>query len=344
VRVGDIIDATGPHADTLQFYSWERDSASGRFISMPVYLQGIKTDKGAVIGSKDLTGYTVFSPADSPATLRIPPVIAGTSGYAKKAVSRKTAAKGWAVLVNAVFPDGSRMSPVYCGFSPDGVNSVSYFPVPPSFSQTYVAVFDKTEKKLYGHALCRAMTDGGCSYMLAFVNESQDPQKVLYHLDNTSSLSKGLSALVYNEATGAYEDFSGGSAAVGIAAGGTEYRWLFVGSAPYLAKASAVIKTAKLDLMGIFPNPFGSLVRIRYSLPGAGVNSVSFSIFDMRGRVVWRKTVDDCGVSGTRDLVWNGSSLDRRHVASGVYVLRMTALGSKKELKGVFEKKMTYLP
>ena len=51
-----------------------------------------------------------------------------------------------------------------------------------------------------------------------------------------------LVARVYNEATGAYENFSAGDAGVTLGAGERQYRWLLVGSEAYLSKTAAVIK------------------------------------------------------------------------------------------------------
>ncbi len=240
--------------------------------------------------------------------------------------------------------DGSRLSPVYCGYSQAKGSATSDFPIPPSFTQEYVGVFDDTEKKMYGQCVSHAMPDGGCTYLLAFVNDAQEQCRISYHVETIASLPKGFFAKTFNEKTGAYDDFSAGNATVTVAAGGKEFRLLVVGSASFLAKTALIMKTGTLQFLGTSPNPFGSIVRIRYNVPNAGVSSVRFSIYDMRGRMVWWKTVAEQGPQGTREIVWDGMSLDKRPVAAGMYVVRMVAFDENMKTGGVFEKRMTYLP
>ena len=117
-----------------------------------------------------------------------------------------------------------------------------------------------------------------------------------------------------------------------------------MGTPAFLAKAALVLRSATLAFVGISPNPASSLVRIRYSVPGAGVSSVKFAIYDLRGRMVWQQTVDERGRMGAREIDWDGRSFDRRRVAAGMYVVRMTALDESNRPGGSFEKRMTYLP
>jgi hypothetical protein len=202
-------------------------------------------------------------------------------------------------------------------------------------------VVDDAENKICGHAMAHVLAAGGCSYKIAFVNESAEPQKLAYHLGNIASLPKGLIAKVYNEATGTYENPSDG---VSLAAGETQHRWLLVGSETYLSKTAAFIKNGKLLFAGTYPNPFGAFVHIRYSVPQSGVSGVKFAIYDMRGRLVWQKTAVEHGAQGMREIIWDGTSLNKRPVAAGIYIIRMEALDAKQKASARFEKKMTYMP
>jgi PKD repeat protein len=338
IKVGDIISQSGPGAENLEFYSWDRDPVSNRFTSMPLYIARLSAGStSSVIGYADNTGYTVRCPAGAPATLSIPPIPKDASKYLPK----RAAFNGWSVTVNASLSDGTRLCPIYCAFSAGQGSAPEYFPVPPSFLEAYAGVVDNTANKIHGHALAHALLGGGCSYQIAFVNTSELPQKLAYYLGNTASLPKGMTARVYNEATGAYENPSAG---VSLAAGETQYRWLLVGSEVYLAKTAAVIKNGKLMFAGTYPNPSGALVHIRYSVPQAGVSRVKFAIYDMRGRLVWQRTTAEQGAQGLREIIWDGMSLNKRPVVAGIYIIRMEALDAKQRSAGVFEKKMTYMP
>jgi hypothetical protein len=343
IDIGDIIDSSGPGAANLVFYSWERGPVSGLYTGQPLYFASAGLNNpGATV--RYIQGYTVYCPpTGAPTTLSIPPILDVMSKY-NTGLTKRASTNGWAVSVNASLSGGAKLCPVYCGYNPGQRGAPTYYPVPPSFLQTCAGVFDNTENKLYGHAFVHALAGGGCSYQLAFVNESEEPQQLKYHLGNTSSLPKGLVAMVYNEATGSYEDFSAGDAGVTLGAGERQYRWLLVGSEAYLSKTAAVIKNGKLLFAGTYPNPAGALVHIRYSVPTTGVSAVKFAIYDMRGRLVWRKITAERAGQGMREIIWDGTSLYKSHVSAGIYIIRMEALDAKQKTAGIFEKKMTYMP
>jgi hypothetical protein len=188
-----------------------------------------------------------------------------------------------------------------------------------------MAVSDKASKALFGHALSQDMAEGGCAYLLAFCNGSGAAEEIGYRLQSEGEFAKGMKAVLYDESTGRYGAATG-EGSVSVAAGGREYRWLFVGSPSYLAKASAMVMRTKLDLVGVYRGISGRSMRIRYSLPGEGVSRVQFGIYDVSGRLVWRRVVESRGESGTREVVWDGRATGGRAVASGMYVLRTSVL------------------
>jgi PKD repeat protein len=352
IRIGDIIDSTGPLGDSLQFHSWPGEGVStGQLVTNKLFIEDMGVpalaDKGTVISSQDLAGaYTVYNPLTVPVTLKVAPIPKALSGYvAKKRMAAKaSAATGWALSVVPRLSDGSPLTSVLCGYTQAKGAAMSYYPVPPSFSQEHVCVYDNTGKKLYGDALSHATAGGGCTYLLAFVNDGQEQSRISYHVEALTALPQGFLAKALNEQTGIYDDFSVKDAAVTVAAGGRAYRLLVVGSQSYLAKMAIIMKTGTLQLIGTSPNPFGRMVRIRYNIPGGGVSSAKFCIYDMRGRIVWQTTTNEEGFQGIREITWDGRSLDNRRVAAGMYVVRMEALDENKKTSGIFEKRMTYLP
>ena len=357
IRIGDIIDSTdsiGTMAvgDSLQFHSWVKDSGSSQLKLNDLFIEDMAGalaslgDKGTVISSQDLAGaYTVYNPLTVPVTLKVAPIPKVLSGYvAKKRMAKTSGATGWALSVVPHLSDGSPLTSVLCGYTQAKSAVVSYFPVPPSFSQEHVCVYDNTGKKLYGDALSHTTAGGGCTYLLAFVNDGQEQSRISYHVETLTALPQGFLAKALNEETGMYDDFSAKDAAVTVAAGGRAYRLLVVGSQTYLAKMAIIMKTGTLQLVGTSPNPFGRMVRIRYNIAGGGVSSARFCIYDMRGRIVWQITTNEEGFQGIREITWDGRSLDKRRVAAGMYVVRMEALNENKKTSGIFEKRMTYLP
>jgi hypothetical protein len=360
INVGDIFDATsraGFLADSLEFYQWKKDPTTHHYSGELVFMKANpapQVNNGATPLYGDGTGYAIFNPTQDTITLNVPPLPLGLS---KQGLQKKNSAvAGWAIRVASSDDSGSALSSVYCGVStstPSGTSlgrptgGVSYYPLAPSFGTTHVGVFESAAKPVQGHAIAHSKTDGGYAYMLAFVNDGGAKRRIAYHLDNLSSVPEPLRAAVYNAQTGGFDDFSKGDAGVSVGAGSTEYRWLLVGDAGYLAKAKMIARPAVLSLVGTYPNPFSGMVRIRYSLPYEGIKSLRFAIYNLSGRVVWRHEIKDVSGSGVSDLFWNGTSGgDGRPVAAGIYVLRMTALGAANGLKptGVFERKMTFMP
>jgi PKD repeat protein len=345
IKVGDILDSTlrgSLNAESLQIYSWERDT-SGSFHTQPLYIADLAmanlANRTATMGCLDLTGYTILNPMPSEQiTLRVPPIPESMSKYGQVQQKKKSGG-GWAIKVSSKVSGGGQLTDVYCAYDPSKGGAMRYYPLSPSFSQTYAGVYDESRKKVYGHALEGSSASGGCAYRLAFVNGTQATQQIAYGLVSAGAMPAAVKAKVYNDASGRYEDPSAGVAVVG---GTTQYRWLFVGGDGYLAKAP-VLMASVLRLIGTYPNPFRSGVRIRYSLPATGIESLEFTICDLRGVVVWRQTVACRGRTGAGELQWNTGTENGRAAGTGIFVLRMSALDAKGKQAAVFERKMTML-
>jgi hypothetical protein len=100
-----------------------------------------------------------------------------------------------------------------------------------------------------------------------------------------------------------------------------------------------------LALIGAYPNPFKRSLRIQYSVPDKNIRQLNFTIIDLTGREVWRKTLtSEALASGPGVLAWDGRGKDKRPAASGLYVVRMRALDLNGKTSGVFEKRITFMP
>jgi PKD repeat protein len=346
INVGDIMNATA-NGDSLGFYVWQRDITTHRYTSDLTFMKAMSDvhyNNPATPLSGSSAWYTVYNPRSDTVILTVPPLPVAMS---RQGMNKKSeVAGGWALHVASSTEDGSSLSTVHCGYTAaQRSGGVSYYPMSPSFGTMHVAVCDESGSKAYGIALSHASADGGYAFLLAFINDGTDAGRIMYHLENSTTLPKGLKAAVWNGNAGKFETFSPkGDAAVTVGAGAREYRLLVVGDAGYLAKARLIGHPSLLALVGTYPNPFKGSVRIRYSIPYEGVKSVKFTIYNLSGKIVWRHEVKDVTRSGASDLVWNGTGTDGRCVAAGVYVLRMSAMNNGSKPVGVFERKMTLLP
>jgi hypothetical protein len=73
------------------------------------------------------------------------------------------------------------------------------------------------------------------------------------------------------------------------------------------------------------PNPFNHSTRIRYALPKA--SQVTMAVYNLMGREVARLFDNESMDAGYHSLTWDGAGSDGAVVASGVYILKMTATG-----------------
>jgi PKD repeat protein len=351
ITVGDILRRTRasmPAADTakvdaLLLYVWKKDK-NGRYYTELRYSNIIndpKLNNSAQTCSADSWYSLNNTTAGDTIRLQIPPIPQAMSGILFK---KAATSDGWAVKLVPSLNDGSSLTPVYCGYTKTSSGGVSYYPVAPSFGNAFAGIFERGSGTVHGHAVAHSLDNGGAAFLLAFCNDGQEPAIMLYHLENLSMLPRGMAAAIYDDVAGRYEDLSKGDLSVSVGADAKAFRWLFVGTQGYLAKATSIARPATLKLFGTYPNPFSSMVRIRYSLPYDGVEKVRFAIYDMRGRSVWYKEINAVSKYGASELVWNGRAANGQPVASGVYILRMTALNKGKKPAGVFEKKMTFMP
>lgn len=79
---------------------------------------------------------------------------------------------------------------------------------------------------------------------------------------------------------------------------------------------------ATLQFAGNAPNPFGDRTTIEFALPEP--TDVTLTVYDMMGRRV-ATLVDGPARAGTHQIPWAGGTRDGQALASGVYLLRLTA-------------------
>ena len=349
INIGDILDATisaGQSIDSLQFYRWSLDT-NKHYYSKPVFVKGLAEvdpelgNKGYTVASGENIGYSVLNPYGHAVQLSIPPVPVSMSHVSANS-AKKRALGTWAFKISGRTQEAA-FSPVYCGYVPGNEKSKSFFSAPPQLSAVAVSVCD-ARKGLFGHELVRGTLDeGGASFDLAIVNNSSAGSAVECRFEAVNTLPAGMQAMLVDPKTGACLSIEKPlNASVG---GGERVYWqLVVGGTDYLAKTKMLVRTWRLDLIGAFPNPFSRMVRIRYCLPLYGIGKVKLSVLGVSGRTVYETIRYSDNGPGLQEILWDGLDGRKGHIGAGVYVLRMTAFGEKKNIVGTFERKMTYMP
>ena len=366
IKIGDIVHATdtaGQYADTLQYYSWLQKNVTiagkktTQFYTSPLFIAGpLATDAAAPVadsldsiqGSSLGQGMaSIFNPLTVPVKLVIPPTPASMSGITPSTAltKKKSAAKGWSIGVSANTQSSSPVSTVYCGFI-NGRGAAAYYPLPPTFGTVTLSVLDD-RKRHCAHLLTygNLNKDGGVCFDLALANTGDASELATIGLAKYGAIPSGnFRIALLDPATGLMSD-TGKALSILVAAGTCEYRKLVAGSEAYLAKVKAGGAVYRLALVGAYPNPFRRMLRIQYSVPGGNIGRIDFSIVDLSGREIWRKTLASGALTaGPAVLAWNGKTKDNGASASGLYVVRMRAFDAQGKTAGVFEKRITYMP
>jgi hypothetical protein len=352
VCVGDIIDSTnaanggGGKGDSLQFYSWKADGGP-HYRCRPLFMADFAMP-GASLDNKgdslrnDAQGFAVYNPFAEPVTVSFPPIPPVLSRYgAAQGKAKKSSRKnGWAIRIAAGTGTGAALAEVYCGYR-EGTPGMDYYPLPPSFSAVSIRVCDSL-KRPHGHGLARGNWDreNGAVFPLAFSNRSDRAETVAFSIENPEVLPKEVKAAVIDCMSGKFEDATELSA-VDVARGATSYRHLAVGTEAYLKKVKRTMQGWRLSLVSAFTVPYTHALKIRFTLPFAGVSGIRLTMVDLKGRTVWENSLPCGNARGLQEYIWDGGRLP---VSPGIYILSMTATDERHAVAGIFHRKVSYLP
>jgi hypothetical protein len=83
---------------------------------------------------------------------------------------------------------------------------------------------------------------------------------------------------------------------------------------------------------------------VKFTLPYYGVREVNAALFDGLGRLVWKDKMTGQLDGGVHQMMWNGSMINGRRSAAGVYIMRLTAIGDTGKMVGRHEIKLIRIP
>ena len=350
IKLGDIFDATGgqrPLLDSLHIITWNREGDTGKYQASEVFFSalGIGEPSIPLLTLKNTSvpvAYSVYNPWTVPINLVVPPLPEAMSKYT--AVHKKTDVKPMVLKVSGRMLGGTTLAPVYCGYCPGG-QSKRFFPAAPALDEAAAIRVCDERKRMFGYVVQTGMLDkdGGVAYDLAFNNLSGRSERIQCTVEAINGMPNGMRLAMFDPSSGLFTDAKA-AISVAIDAKGSVFRQLVMGTDSYLAKVKMQAQLLRLALVNVYPNPFKRSMRIRFSIPQSGLSKVHFGIFDACGREVWNASFACAGKSGLQEVAWNGNTKSKAPAASGMYIVRMTALNAKGAPSGVFEKKIMYLP
>jgi hypothetical protein len=341
VYLWDVLAGSGPAADSLQFCYWRRSEDGESYEAEDLYTALFpRFDEArdtAVFRAEPLhDAYSVYNPADAVVQLKLPPtpLVLSKKPAAPLSKRRTTEVSGWDVAVHSTAADGERLNTVLCGVN-RGLSQSRYLPLRPTFRKAGVAVSDEETQKLYAHAAAAPASDeGGMAWPLVCYNDGSSAMRITSSVDAGKGLPAGYSAsLVATDAAAEGE----GSVAITVPSGGQRRMHLVVGTDAYRQQFSRRHINYKLGLAGVYPNPLHGPATIRYTVPLRGVEQLEFAVYDLHGRMVWRKELADGVQPGTHSLIWDGKDLQGKPVGSGRYVIRMRGRTAGKRKEAVHE-------
>jgi hypothetical protein len=353
VMLWQILEATGPRAtltDSLEFYRWRYKDE--RYISEPIYVVGIPGlsyddpdyFEDITLHSSPDTAYTVYNALDTTVMLRIPPSHAASAPRYDAPGKRVTSegGKDWHVVVRPWYGDSTAMAPVYCVYNPE-LSKPRYCAMPPGFGKVTSGVVRNGGRRIYGHAIQAGADKGGCTYEVVFENRSDRTTAIGYAIEGQQHLPEGYYVSVIDPIV--QDDAASMQSSLTLGENTRGYRWVVVGDAAYHRMVRTKAAGMQLALHRCYPNPVRTSMRIRFSLPYAGIEKVDFQLFDVLGRCVWHRRLDAASMQpGMHSIAWTGKSTTGTPLSAGMYVLRMSARGHAVTGRLHFERKIIYAP
>ncbi len=114
-------------------------------------------------------------------------------------------------------------------------------------------------------------------------------------------------------------------AAVAITVADNSVVWVIAGTPDYVEQRLSRLVPREFVLSAPYPNPFNSVVTIRYALPRQ--SQIRLEVYNMLGQRV-ANLVNDLVDAGYHHVSWNARDAAGREVGSGAYLLRMATPGT----------------
>lgn len=345
VVIQDILDSTMHQQEALSqflgFYSWGKDVANkDRYMAKPLYIPNLVQFNNPRVALMPDSCYSILNSSTIDIKLRVPLIPESMSNnrnpVTPKMLSKTGAEEKWSIAINPTTDEGS-LSPVYCGYAFG--KSSTRFPVSPSFSKVKVGVLDANDKKLYGILVKHQKTEDGISFPLVFDNGGSETKVVSYGVENWGYLPGNYKVSVFNPETGSYEIMNHN---LTVGAGQRDYRYIVVGDEAFLNNWKSSFRSFNFSLLKAYPNPFRSRIKIQFTMPYSGISKMRVAVFDQLGRRLWNKELGRELHPGENIVIWNPS--EKGPIATGSYILQLTALDGSGKIKGVKRERLMYMP
>lgn len=337
IHIRDILDASGPEAESVYFYTWERDKKNDQYKCEPFYISTLPdySDQTAVLEYSSPGGYTLYNLLDDTVTLRIPPTLATEDD--DSGLGRKKGDESWSARLLASDDSGFEFPALCCGYVPGLKNG--FFPLTPSFGRVRLFLFDRSTGKKQGHFFADD-AKGGCAKELHIANASDSARTITYRLETAGRFPETFSSRLFDATSGRFTP----DGTVTVPPHTTVSRWVVTGDAGFFSNFFNGMNRFRYGLQRLYPNPARSAVTIRYTVPLGARERLRITIFNFLGRKIWEKRIDRLLMPGVHLETWNGRDRYGRKVGAGRYPVRLVVLDGKGKTVKQFERCITYIP
>ncbi|MBN2037268.1 MAG: hypothetical protein JW768_11045, partial [Chitinispirillaceae bacterium] len=341
VRVGDVLIASGQTTETtpLHFYEWRQNPADAqkRYFAQGVFLPLVPGVSNPLTELTSRSGimYTVYNASADTVIMQIPP----TPKPLSQITGKRSVSSEWSVALHACEDEGP-LNTVYCGFQKGGKGR-NLSPTPPSWSDVCAGVYDPASKTVWGCLVARSDKDDGYTFELVFENATTARKQVGYWIERLI-VSEGNSGIaVIDPETGELSP-SLDSLGLVVPPNSRSYRWLAVGTSEYISSLNRLPFRGAFKLMRTMPNPFRQALRIQYEIPYGGIEWLNCTVFDPRGRVVWKLRIGPRIHPGKNEILWNPRK--EKPMAAGTYIIQLSGFNGRNRKVGDRYTRVTYLP
>jgi autotransporter-associated beta strand protein len=335
VCIGDVLEATG---HDVQLYKWEV-TERGRTSHVARLLTPAAIDS-SVRMEGDIDPFTIFNPGTQDIVLRIPPRPAfmsrhrpGVQPLAKNAAVNDM----WYYTIRSGTGNNPELNDVMIG------NHAlrRAFAVPPSFANEAVVIID-SDGKSAGHYFGPELSRGGSVFTLRFHNDERQKTKFTFTAPATGPVPGDMRIMFVNAVTGE-ELRAGASGEYSLEVSGRSHEdvYMVVGNRDYQARIGVGGSDAKFSVSPIAVNQTARSARVRYYIPFAGVDRVEVSVYDVRGRLIWRN-MERVKPASWNTMEWNSRAGRYGAAPAGLYIIRVRAIDAKGKTAAIENRRITF--
>ena len=333
VRVKDILRETlgEEKTDSLFFYTWVYDSKNGSYSAQKLYVWDTDNADTAFKGP-----FTVYNNTGRDITLKIPPRPSFMSAASPRPVSKMAAGSGfWYYTISAATDSTPSLAPLSVGY----YGSERFTPAPPTFGSQSVAIL--SDDGVYmGDYLTPELSKGGRTFTLRFINSDRRKAAFKFSAAASAGVPEKTQIMFIDAATGEIVGGSSSERSIAVAGGSYADVYAVVGSRDYLNKTAVGPAGAKFAVGGISVNQAARSVRIKYYVPLAGTDRVEVSVYNLKGRMVW-KNAERVKQSSWNTMEWRAGQ-SRNRTAAGLYLIRVRAMNVSGKTTAVVNRRITF--